>query len=53
MPVGRDGYVTLCVAQGTDAAQEWERNRMKAVMEYLPKLVLVVLIWVTTILVYM
>lgn len=40
-------------AQGTDAAQEWERNRSKALREYLPKLILVGLIWITTLLVYM
>lgn len=39
--------------QGTDTALEWERNRKKAVLEYLPKLVLVGLIWVVTILIYM
>lgn len=39
--------------QGTDTALQWERNRKKTVLEYLPKLVLVGLIWVVTILVYM
>ncbi|CAM9694708.1 unnamed protein product [Laminaria digitata] len=38
--------------QGTDTALQWERNRKKTVLEYLPKLVLVGLIWVVTILVY-
>lgn len=43
----------LLVKQGTDTALQWERNRKKTVLEYLPKLVLVGLIWVVTILVYM
>lgn len=39
--------------QGTDTAQEWERNRRKTLLEYLPKLVIVGLIWIVTILLYM
>lgn len=46
-------YGGLVVVQGTDTALQWERNRKKTVLEYLPKLVLVGLIWVVTILVYM
>ncbi|CAM9624517.1 unnamed protein product [Ectocarpus sp. 13 AM-2016] len=38
--------------QGTDTALEWERNRKKTVLEYLPKLVLVGLIWIVTVLTY-
>lgn len=39
--------------QGTDTALEWERNRKKTIVEYLPKLILVGLIWIVTVLVYM
>lgn len=45
--------VVVVGKQGTDTALQWERNRKKTVLEYLPKLVLVGLIWVVTILVYM
>ncbi|CAM9171126.1 unnamed protein product [Sphacelaria rigidula] len=38
--------------QGTDAAQEWERNRKKTLFEYLPKLIVVGLIWIVTIMLY-
>ncbi|CAM9137288.1 unnamed protein product [Choristocarpus tenellus] len=38
--------------QGKDTAQDWERNRKKTLLEYLPKLILVGLIWFLTILVY-
>lgn len=44
---------TLLVLKGTDTALEWERNRKKTVLEYLPKLVLVGLIWIVTVLTYM
>lgn len=48
-----DSCYILIVDQGTDTALEWERNRKKTILEYLPKLVLVGLIWVVTILIYM
>ncbi|CAM9272302.1 unnamed protein product [Discosporangium mesarthrocarpum] len=39
--------------QGKDTANDWERNRKKTLLEYLPKLILVGFIWITTVLVYM
>jgi Wnt-binding factor required for Wnt secretion len=39
--------------QGTDAAQLWQRSRRKAFKEYAPKIVLITLVWLTTILIYM
>lgn len=48
----RHGHLAV-VFQGTDTALEWERNRKKTIVEYLPKLVLVGLIWIVTVLVYM
>mmetsp|Transcript_4047 Transcript_4047/g.6177 ORF Transcript_4047/g.6177 Transcript_4047/m.6177 type:complete len:475 (-) Transcript_4047:57-1481(-) len=38
--------------QGSDPAQLWQRSRRKALREYAPRLALIFLIWLTTILVY-